>query len=79
MSLRRYPSLVNLQPIIVLISAFSIFVFIGILVIDLIATGRIDTIPWITHHAPMDAVPDVFPDWVKPETGVIKAIVDVVG
>jgi len=27
----------------------------------------------------MDAVPDVFPDWVKPETGVIKAIVDVVG
>lgn len=46
-------------------------------IIDLIATGRIDTRPWITHHAPMDAVPDVFPQWVKPETGVIKAIVDV--
>jgi alcohol dehydrogenase len=47
-------------------------------IIDHIAAGRIDTNPWITHHAPMDAVPDVFADWVKPETGVIKAIVDVV-
>lgn len=46
-------------------------------IIELIATGRIDTRPWITHHAPMDAVPEVFAEWVKPETGVIKAIVDV--
>lgn len=46
-------------------------------IIDLIATNRIDTRPWITHHAPMDAVPDIFPEWVKPETGVIKAIVNV--
>lgn len=46
-------------------------------IIGLIEAGQIDTRPWITHHAPFDAVPDVFPTWLKPETGVIKAVVHV--
>jgi 2-desacetyl-2-hydroxyethyl bacteriochlorophyllide A dehydrogenase len=46
-------------------------------IIRLIAEGRIDTRPWITHHADLDAVPDVFEEWTRPETGVIKAMVSV--
>ena len=44
-------------------------------IISLIEDGRIDTAPWITHQAPFDEMMDVFPSWVKPETGVIKAVV----
>ncbi len=44
-------------------------------IISLIEEGRINTAPWITHHASFDEVPEVFPSWVKPETGVIKAVV----
>jgi 2-desacetyl-2-hydroxyethyl bacteriochlorophyllide A dehydrogenase len=44
-------------------------------IIGLIEQGKIDTVPWITHHATFDEVPDVFPSWLKPETGVIKAVV----
>jgi alcohol dehydrogenase len=44
-------------------------------IIQLIQEGTIDTRPWITHHAHFDEVPTVFPAWLKPETGVIKAIV----
>lgn len=46
-------------------------------IIKLIEDGRIDTRPWITHHATFDEVIDVFPTWLKPETGVIKAVVQV--
>lgn len=48
-------------------------------IISLIDDGRINTAPWITHHAEFDEVPEVFPSWVKPETGVIKAVVKVAG
>lgn len=44
-------------------------------IIKLIEDGRIDTRPWITHHATFNEVIDVFPGWIKPETGVIKAMV----
>jgi alcohol dehydrogenase len=44
-------------------------------IIRLIEEGRIDTRPWITHHAAFDEMIGVFEDWTKPETGVIKAIV----
>jgi 2-desacetyl-2-hydroxyethyl bacteriochlorophyllide A dehydrogenase len=45
-------------------------------IIRLIEAGRIDTTPWITHRASfVDAVRE-FPAWVKPETGVIKAIIE---
>jgi alcohol dehydrogenase len=46
-------------------------------IIGLIEQARIDTRPWITHHAPFDAMIAEFPRWLKPETGVIKAVVDV--
>jgi 2-desacetyl-2-hydroxyethyl bacteriochlorophyllide A dehydrogenase len=45
-------------------------------IIKLIEDGQIDTRPWITHHAKFDDLPDVFPSFLKPETGVIKAVVD---
>lgn len=45
-------------------------------IIKLIEEGKIDTKPWITHHAPFDGMIDVFDSWTRPETGVIKAIVE---
>ena len=46
-------------------------------IIDLIENGKIDTRPWITHRAAFDEVIDVFPSYTKPETGVIKAIIEI--
>jgi 2-desacetyl-2-hydroxyethyl bacteriochlorophyllide A dehydrogenase len=44
-------------------------------IIQLIEGGQIDTRPWITHHADFDGMIAEFPNWLKPETGVIKAMV----
>jgi alcohol dehydrogenase len=44
-------------------------------IIQLIEQGRIDTRPWITHQAPFDAMIGEFPQWLRPEMGVIKAVV----
>ena len=46
-------------------------------VIRLVESGAIDTRPWITHRAQLEAVPEQFPNWIRPESGVIKAIVEV--
>ncbi|MCI0701473.1 MAG: zinc-binding alcohol dehydrogenase family protein [Planctomycetia bacterium] len=46
-------------------------------IIQLIEDGKLDTQPWITHRAPMDAMISAFPTWLKPETGVVKAMVEV--
>lgn len=46
-------------------------------IIRLIETGQIDTAPWITHRTPFADLIDVFPSFTRPETGVIKAVVDV--
>jgi alcohol dehydrogenase len=46
-------------------------------IIQLIEDGRIDTRPWITHRAAFDEVIDVFPSYTRPETGVIKAVIEV--
>ena len=46
-------------------------------IIKLIEDGQIDTRPWITHHADFNGMIQEFPRWLKPETGVIKAIVRV--
>ncbi len=46
-------------------------------IIGLIEQGRIDTVPWITHRSSFDELPGVFPSYTRPETGVIKAIVEV--
>lgn len=44
-------------------------------IIGLIEAGRLDTRPWITHRVAFDQLPEVFPSYVRPETGVIKAMV----
>ena len=44
-------------------------------IIGLIRDGRIDTRPWITHHARLEEVPAVFPGWLEPSAGVIKAVI----
>ena len=44
-------------------------------IIRLIEDGAIDTAPWITHRTPFDAMIAEFPTWLRPETGVIKAMV----
>ena len=46
-------------------------------IVKLIEDGRIDTDPWITHRTDFDGLIDAFPGYVKPETGVIKAMVKV--
>ena len=46
-------------------------------IIQLIEEGKIDTQPWITHHTAFDEMIDHFESYTKPETGVIKAIVEV--
>lgn len=45
-------------------------------IIDLIETGRIDTRPWITHRTNFEDMADVFESYTKPESGVIKAVVE---
>ncbi|MBD3673672.1 MAG: zinc-binding alcohol dehydrogenase family protein [Planctomycetaceae bacterium] len=46
-------------------------------IIEHIEQGRIDTDPWITHRTPFDDLIDNFESYTKPETGVIKAIIEV--
>ena len=46
-------------------------------IIRLIEDGRIDTRPWITHKTSFDSIIGDFPSYTKPETGVIKAMVEV--
>lgn len=45
-------------------------------IIGLIEAGRIDTTPWITHRGAFDGVPQAFPAWTDPQTGVIKAMIE---
>ncbi|MFO0906654.1 MAG: zinc-binding alcohol dehydrogenase family protein [Pirellulales bacterium] len=44
-------------------------------VLAAVESGRIDTRPWITHRAPLDGLLEVFPQWLDPATGVVKALV----
>jgi 2-desacetyl-2-hydroxyethyl bacteriochlorophyllide A dehydrogenase len=46
-------------------------------IIGLIETGKIDTKPWVTHRTKFAEVPEVFESYTKPETGVIKAVIEV--
>jgi alcohol dehydrogenase len=48
-------------------------------IIKLIEEGKIDTRPWITHRSPFADLIGNFPAYTKPETGVIKAMVEVDG
>jgi threonine dehydrogenase-like Zn-dependent dehydrogenase len=46
-------------------------------IIQLIEGRELDTQPWITHEAEFNGMIDAFPGWLKPESGVIKAVVHV--
>jgi alcohol dehydrogenase len=46
-------------------------------IISLIEEGTIDTYPWITHRTSFDDVIGVFETFTHPETGVIKAMIEV--
>jgi alcohol dehydrogenase len=46
-------------------------------IIGLIEDGRLDTRPWITHRSAFADLIDNFPAYTRPETAVIKAIVEV--
>jgi alcohol dehydrogenase len=46
-------------------------------IIGHIDARRIDTRPWITHRSAFGEMIGQFPSWLKPETGVIKAMVSV--
>ena len=47
-------------------------------IIRLIEEGTINTVPWITHRTSFDDVIGEFETFTKPESGVIKAIVELV-
>ena len=46
-------------------------------IIGLIEKGQIDTGPWITHRTLLAELPGVFPSYLRPETGAVKAMVEV--
>jgi alcohol dehydrogenase len=45
-------------------------------IVRLIEGGMLDTRPWITHTAPFENMIGEFTNWLKPETGVVKAMVE---
>ncbi len=45
-------------------------------IINLIEDGQIDTRPWITHRTSLAETIDAFDSFTRPETGVIKAVVE---
>jgi alcohol dehydrogenase len=47
------------------------------IIIRLIEDGTIDTRPWITHRTAFEDLIGVFPSYLQPETGVVKAVVAV--
>jgi len=46
-------------------------------IIKLIEEGNINTNTWITHHTKLSQLGETFENFVKPETGAIKAIIEV--
>ena len=46
-------------------------------IVSHIERGEIDTRPWITHRTPFEGMSGAFDSYTRPETGVIKAIVEV--
>lgn len=45
-------------------------------VIDALETGRINIAPWITHRSVPDTFIQDFPTWLEPESGVVKAMLE---
>ena len=45
-------------------------------IIGLIESGTLDTSPWITHRTTFDELIGVFESYARPETGVVKAVIE---
>ena len=45
-------------------------------IIRLVEEGVIDVTPWITHRVPAENMLEVFPTWLKPGAGVLKAMIE---
>jgi 2-desacetyl-2-hydroxyethyl bacteriochlorophyllide A dehydrogenase len=43
-------------------------------VVEQLNAGKINLDPWLTHQATPEELIDVFPSWLQPETGVVKAM-----
>jgi threonine dehydrogenase-like Zn-dependent dehydrogenase len=41
------------------------------------AKGLVPAEALVTHRAPLEAAPDCFPQWIRPEAGVIKALLEI--
>ena len=46
-------------------------------VLAAIHAGRVPIASLNTHRAPLEKVPEVLPRWMGPETGVVKALVEI--
>lgn len=46
-------------------------------VLAAIRAGRVPTAALNTHRAPLEQVPEVLPQWMQPEAGVVKALVEI--
>ena len=46
-------------------------------IIGLVERDVIDTAPWISHRSTLSEVARAFPSWVGPDSGVIKAMIEV--
>ena len=44
---------------------------------DAIRLGLVPTEALVTHRVSLDEAPDNFPIWIKPEAGVIKALIEI--
>jgi 2-desacetyl-2-hydroxyethyl bacteriochlorophyllide A dehydrogenase len=45
-------------------------------IIKMMEDGTVDTTPWITHRVGCAALVETLPQWLKPEAGVIKAMIE---
>ncbi len=45
-------------------------------IIALMESGAVDTTPWITHRSSFADMPGLFPAWLSPDSGLIKAVVE---
>ena len=46
-------------------------------VLEALRAGSIPTAALNTHRARLSQAPELFPVWIRPETGVIKAIIEI--
>jgi 2-desacetyl-2-hydroxyethyl bacteriochlorophyllide A dehydrogenase len=46
-------------------------------IIGLIESGRLETTPWITHRCRLAELPDAMRTYIRPEKGVVKAMVSI--